>query len=240
MRYRVVLVSLWLIAISEMFLNFISFKILIPGYGLLYDLMRVILAVILTAISIKVSEKFFEVVMPIQKYGQQKTKQWIEKPQFAVYFIVLIGVSFVIFAISGKRAADIEGQSEGLVYWGFIGLSILLPIVGGLLWRDLLSYKDAYSNSKYAQKLNNKSDKLKQKITSLENKYKNVVNRFIAKYWDELNTFRVYKENYNDKHGVTSSIEKGHYALNYNEFKNEAVNHYRRVEDESITENTDE
>jgi len=230
MKYRISFIALCLILVSEIFLNFISFKILIDGYGFFIDLMRFVLAIILTSVATIISEKFFEAVMPIQKYGIKKEKKWIEMKEFILYLVILLAISFIIFAISGKRASDIEGQAEGLVYWSFIWLSVILPIVGGLIWRVLLTYKDAYSNTRQFNKLNRKSSELRKKIAQLKTDYSNVVNYHLGKYWDELNQFKVYKENYNEKHGFESQLPEKHYATDYDEFKNEAINHYKRVE----------
>lgn len=221
MNYRVALTSLILIAICEMFLNFFSFKIVIPGYGLLWDSMRLVSALLLTGLSIVLAELFFVEIMPVNKIGKKKEKNRSNKPLATLVLLVLIFFLYVIYAMSSARAQDIEGQSSGIVYWGLICLSIILPIGGGLIWRRLLKYKDAYSNTKKLNRLKKKIDNINQTIVKIKGKSKSIFKKCLNKYWADFDNFKTLKSNYDEDLNIKQDLPADHYSNNRESFEEE-------------------
>ena len=215
----------WIIIIAEGFLNYISTLIFIPGDGFSFTLLRWFIAIVLTGSGIIAAEKFLDSLFPVVPYKGVASKQR-SIPIATMWGVLLLIVEIAIVGVAEARARDIEGGTDSqILYYGFILLSMVLPVVAGATRWDLMHYIDAYQNTL----LHNKIEKRLLKIDSILRK--NVERDSLyyklksTAYWDLFNEFKVRKENYNSKKGITEDLA-GHYSENYDTFQKEADKRY--------------
>ena len=169
-----------------------------------------------------------EAILPIKKPAGAK-----EKPRSVVMIVVwsvlFVGVEIAIAGVSEARARDIEGgHTGGLLYYGFIILSMTLPLIaGGISW-DLMHVYDAY---KYTRKFNVAQttwDTVDRQIKIVMQRLEDYYNVRLNQTWNKFNDFRSFKENYNLQRGMNESLD-GHFAAEFVTFKKEADRRYGAV-----------
>jgi hypothetical protein len=146
-----------------------------------------------------------------------------------LWSLLFVGVEVAIAGVSEARARDIEGgQTGGLLYFGFIILSMTLPLIaGGISW-DMLHVYDSY---KYTRKYNvarRTWDNLDRRIKIVMQRLEDYYNMRLNKYWRRLNDFRSYKENFNLRRGTTEDVEN-HFCDEFSSFKKEADRRYGAI-----------
>lgn len=226
-RVRVEAVVFWLILISEMFLNYISTLIFIPGEEFLIELMRWAISFVVTGASIIASEKFFEALLPVKPYTFAKQERMFQVFFRVLGLLLLLGFAeYAIMSISEARARDIEGGVVGgTLYYGFIILSMVLPLIAGFLRRDTMQYLDPYKNTRKQQEVTLKIETISKKMEENARGKDNHFKQMLERYWEAFNSFKTYKENFNSRHQITENIQS-HFCCNYDSFQVEAQKHY--------------
>jgi hypothetical protein len=216
------------IFVTEGLLNYFSTLVFISGEDLGISLLRWLIAIVLTLGAIASAERFMEAILPMQKHNQQSARSR-SILMVVLWSVLLVGVEIAIAGVSEARARDIEGgQTGGLLYFGFIILSMALPLIaGGITW-DMLHVYDSY---KYTRKYNlakKRWDDLDRKIKIVMQKLEDYYNMTLNKYWRRLNNFRSFKENFNLRRGATEKVE-GHFSSAFPVFKKEADERYGTI-----------
>ena len=216
------------IFVTEGLLNYFSTLVFISGEDFGMALLRWLIAIVLTIGAIAAAERFMEAILPIRKHNEQtaKTRSIL---MIVIWSVLFVGVEVAIAGVSEARARDIEGgHTGGLLYFGFIILSMTLPLIaGGISW-DMLHVYDAY---KYTRKYNNARrhwDTLDRKIKIVMQRLEDHYSLTLNRYWDRLNDFRSYKEIYNLRRGTTENTD-GHFCTEFESFKNEADRRYGAI-----------
>jgi len=227
-RVRIETGLFWLISISEMFLNYISTLIFVPGDQFLIEVMRWAISVVVTGASVISAEKFFEEIFPVRLYKTLKTEGKVYRNfmKASGVLILLIGAEFAIMTISEARARDIEGGVVGgLLYYGFILLSVVLPLIAGYIRRDTMQYLDPYENTLEQRKTTHRIQTMREQIEINTRAREDYFRYILAHFWKVFNSFKTYKENYNARFKITESIE-AHYCTTFESFQAEARTRY--------------
>jgi len=115
---------------GEAFLNYLSLLVIITAGGIIFEAVRLVVAVVLTLLAILVFDYLFRAYL-------SKTPQPLpEKVLSAVLVVVTLGF---ICGITLARARDFEGSDAGgigFVGMGFILASLVLPVVGGWMYYE--------------------------------------------------------------------------------------------------------
>lgn len=216
------------IVLTEGLLNYFSTLVFISGEDLGIALLRWLIAIVLTLGAIASAERFMEAILPIRKHNETTT-QPRSILMIVLWSVLMVGVEIAIAGVSEARARDIEGgHTGGLLYFGFIILSMALPLIaGGISW-DLLHVYDSY---KYTRKFNiaqatweTVDRQIKITVQRLEDHY----NVRLNQAWKRFNDFRSFKENYNLRRGVVENLDD-HFAAQFGSFKEEADRRYGAI-----------
>ncbi|MDE3057028.1 MAG: hypothetical protein KGJ59_03615 [Bacteroidota bacterium] len=216
------------ILFTEGLLNYFSTLVFISGEDFGIALLRWLIAIVLTFGAIGVSEKFIEAILPIQKHKGPDAKSR-STVLIILWSTLILGVEVAIAGVSEARARDIEGgQSGGLLYYGFIILSMVLPLIaGGISW-DLLHFYDSYKHTRKYSFAQSSWNRLDQQIESAVQRLEDYYNVKLNGYWNRFNDFRSYKENCNKKKGITE-ILSDHFSSSFALFKQEADTRYGEI-----------
>lgn len=129
---------------GEMYLNYLALMIIIGGRDPLVAVARWMIALLMTIAAFKVFHKMLEAWMPPGDVSEEDRRHRIlvRGATTALGILVLVATA----AISVARARDFEGGEAGIgiVGGGFILLSLILPIVGGMVDFDRDRHLPAY------------------------------------------------------------------------------------------------
>lgn len=216
------------IMLTEGLLNYFSTLVFIVGEDLGIALLRWLIAIVLTLGAIASAERFMEAILPIQKHNEPTVKPR-SILMVVMWSVLFVGVEIAIAGVSEARAKDIEGgHTGGLLYFGFIILSMALPLIaGGISW-DFLHVYDSY---KYTRKYNVAKriwDTVDREIKIVMQRLEDYYNVGLNTTWRKFNDFRSYKENLNLRRGTTESVD-GSYYSEFGSFKEEADRRYGAI-----------
>ncbi len=113
----------------EVFLNYLSMLLIISGRSPFLVTARVALAIGATAIPFLAIHKTFEAADD----RSRGDGGWF-RVVFAAFLSLLLLVA--LFALASARARDFEGSGGGIIYYGFIILTVVFPVVAGWFWFD--------------------------------------------------------------------------------------------------------
>lgn len=228
---RKVRISTFLVAgimITEGLLNYFSTLVFISGEDLGIALLRWLIGIVLTLGAIASAERFMEAIIPIRKHSDSKSKPR-SILMIVLWSVLFVGVEIAIAGVSETRARDIEGgHTGGLLYFGFIILSMALPLIaGGISW-DFLHVYDSY---KYTRKYNVSKrtwDTVDRQIKIVMQRLEDYYNVRLNEAWRRFNDFRSYKEYYNLRRGMNESVA-GQFYEEFSNFKEEADRRYGAI-----------
>jgi hypothetical protein len=216
------------IFITEGLLSYYSTLVFIKDVSPGIALLRWLIAAVLTFGAISASEKLIESVLP-----RPSEKTFASKPRsyalIALWLILVVGVQLAIIGLAETRVRDIEGGKTGSVlYFGFIALSMVLPIIAGAIAWEISTCYDSYKLTKKFRKLllnlEEYSNKINQNLKIQEDYYEIT----LMESWDKVNDFRSAKEYYDSKHRVDGVIHNG-YVSSYESFKSMADTRFRQI-----------
>lgn len=228
----------------EIFLNYISTLVFMTGEGLLFTLIRWGIALVLTITGVLATDALLESILPNKQKNRIKSKKDISvdnlpfeennktrnKIKIITYSIILLMIEFAIIGVAEKRASDIEGgNSGGILYYGFILLSMALPILAGSLRWEMFRNLDVYKNTLKYFKTNQALQKIDQSIIDLKTKEEFLFKTKVMKEWQILSEFRTYKEVYNLKQSPTIIEDlSNHFCRDRESFIEEATKEYNK------------
>ena len=121
------------IFITECLLAYYSTLVLISGTEVDTALLRWLLAAALTLGAITTSERLLESYLP-QRYRDEDSPSPRNIPVIVLWTGLLLLVMLGVVAVAEARVRDIEGGRTGsIVYYGFIALSTVLPLIAGTI-----------------------------------------------------------------------------------------------------------
>lgn len=228
---RKVRISTFLVAgimITEGLLNYFSTLVFISGEDLGIALLRWLIGIVLTLGAIASAERFMEAIIPIRKHSDSKSKPR-SIPMIVLWSVLFVGVEIAIAGVSETRARDIEGgHTGGLLYFGFIILSMALPLIaGGISW-DFLHVYDSYKYTRKHNVAKRTWDTVDRQIKIVMQRLEDYYNVKLNEAWHRFNDFRSYKEYFNLRRGMNESVA-GQFYEEFSSFKEEADRRYGAI-----------
>lgn len=188
--------AVFLIVIAEAGLNYISMLIILSEEGISFEAVRLVLAFVATAVSVFI----FDRMWVAWRSDPKQENRWAAIGWTLGGLIVLV----LLYALSSARAADFEGEKRGIVYYGFIILSLILPVIAGWLWADreailpqyrrLKKWKDTVVESRNFER---SKASLKEEILARWDEFRTRFQRLVTDYWMVVNYFNTLKDGYN-------------------------------------------
>jgi hypothetical protein len=233
------------IIVIEIFLNYISTLVFITGDGILFTIIRWGIALILTLAGVLITDKLLETILPNKPKNRLKSKhtkpdvQILDdksnrnKTTIKIVFlsILLIMTEITIIGVSEARARDIEGgNTGGILYYGFILLSMALPLIAGFLRWDMFLDYDVYKNTLEYNSTKEAIRRTDQLTIALKAKEEYFLKSGVMREWQILSEFKNYKEVYNQR--LSPPIEEDiydHFCSDRDAFIEEATNEYYKT-----------
>jgi hypothetical protein len=216
------------IIIAEMFLNYVSTLIFIPGEGSIFSFLRWFISIVLTGGSVIVSEKDIEAILPIENYKRNiegsvfKSLDKKSLPIVILWSILLIGIEIAIIGVSEARARDIEGgTTSGALYYGFIILSMVLPIIAGASRWDSMKDLNEYESTLQIRKIEIRITQIEMILQENEEQKFLYYKLQSAACWKYVKEFKTYKENYNQRHEIEEDLNE-HFSVDFDAFQKES------------------
>ena len=223
------------ILLAETYLTYISMLILITGETAGIALLRWAIAIALSFGAIGAAEKLVGVALAKARYKSSNTPGARSVPLVVMWSVLLAVLEFSIAVIAEARARDIEGGPGGLRYYGFIALSMVLPLIAGATaWHTRQIY-DAYRHTNKFRAAEIEHDKLDLTIHTndqAEDGYKRVM---LGRYWNTFSDFRAHKENFNRRKGIEEDVS-GHWCNDFATFENQLGARYGRTGGSTVHE----
>ena len=214
--------------VTECLLGYYSTLVLVNGDDFGVSMLRWLLAVGLTFSAISSSEKLLEALLPHRRFKSSESPPR-SKPVILLWTLLFIGVQLAVIGVAETRVRDIEGGRTGsIIYYGFIALSMVLPLIAGTIAWEIFSFYDAYKQTRKYRKAQHLQKKLTHQVEKNIQREEDFYNGMLTTYWHRYNDFRSYKENYDARRG-TANDKRGQYYYDFEEFKRIASLRYGPV-----------
>ncbi len=223
--------------IGSMAIAFISISAFLeassPQLGTWRWVLSAIFAAILGGGGLVVTERLVEGLMPERASRVDTTDDdhddAIEaRPRglTALWWLLLIGLLIGMLGLAEVRAAQLQQQTGSfLLYLGFLVVALMLPIVGGAMRWDAMRFVNLYKTTQMHREVDARLSQIDSVLRQTEEFESNFYKVRLLTTWDEINSFRTIKENYNARKGITEPLT-GHYASAFDLFQGEAARRY--------------
>jgi hypothetical protein len=199
------------IFVTECLLGYYSTLVLIRGEDFGISLLRWLIAIGLTFGGISSSEKLIEALLPL-RHPKSSPSPARSIPIIIMWSLLAFGVQLAIVSVAEARVRDIEGGHTGtIVYWGFIALSVTLPMIAGSFGWEISSFYDIYKQTRKYRKAQQQCENITHLIERNIQREEDFYNLTMTSYWARFNDFRSYKEIYNAKRGIQEESANGYY-----------------------------
>lgn len=214
---------------ASVFLIFVSVSALLVGdaevQGSLQWLVSGVLALVLTGGGLIVTERLIDILIPLDSSSRRKVGE-IAQAVAILWAVLLVGIELAILGITEVRAEQLgTAQNSGVLYFGFIALSMMLPIIAGSIRWDAMRHIDAYKTTRAHRDIDSRLAQIDSILRQNEEYESNFYKIKSIEYWDQLNEFRTYKDLYNAKYDMVEQLG-GHFAQSYDAFQREAYKRY--------------
>ncbi len=187
-------------------------------------LLSAILALVLTGGGLIVVERLLESLIPIGPEDEDAAVR--RRAKGILWAFLLIGIELSILGIISVRAAEFGSVSDNrLLYYGFVALSLFLPLIAGTIRWDSMQYVDKYKTTRAHRQIDSRLAQIDSILRQNEEYESNFYKMRSIVCWDQLNDFKTYKDIYNERNGIVESLV-GHFAQSYDTFQAEAQKRY--------------
>lgn len=237
-RHRIFIILLLLLILSEGFLNYMTTLIVIPVeeeasifLKTLFNIGRIVIALVVTVGGIIAVDFVLEEILPhkkIETYVINESNQKTDKKKsfslghLILGLLLLTGIEFAIYHFGLKRAKDFEGGATGDTTEALIILSMIIPIIAGVVWWDIQQYRHALTNRK-------KLEAFKIRIKKIIEEKNQMLIRKDTFFIDECNAFytsytrfKIDKEFYNHNKQLENEDMSKHFCHSPETFSDKA------------------
>jgi hypothetical protein len=217
------------IVVAAIFLNVISVEYFIDEAATLSNMLRwtaaVLVAIVLTAGGMIISERLIAAMMPRSVAKDNQTKH-NRRVMLILWGTLLFGIELLILGVAEVQATVLttDGGST-LLYFGFIVTSGMLPIIAGAFRWHSMRYIDRYKTTRMLRQIEGRLAQIESILRQNEEYESNFYKIKSIEYWDMVNDFKTLKDNLNQKAGIVEPLS-GHFAQSYDLFQTEANKRY--------------
>ncbi|HEX7071637.1 MAG TPA: hypothetical protein VF190_12565 [Rhodothermales bacterium] len=218
------------VLLAGVFLNYVAVSAFIPieaaVSGFLRWFVSGVLAVVLMGGGLIVTERLLESLIPrrtLRSEGLYEAMQSVAP----LWGILLIAIELAILGISEVRASMLaETTGSGVIYYGFIALSMMLPLVAGAIRWDAMQFIDVYQTTLALRQIESRLAQIDSILRQNEEYESNFYKIKSISYWDLLNEFKTYKDLYNQRRGFVEDLTN-HFSQTYDSYQAEANKRYQ-------------
>lgn len=188
-------------------------------------MVSVVLAIVLTGGGLIVAERLIEVILPNRNRPNDDMDD-IGASVAILWAVLLFGIELAVMGITEVRASSLStAHGSAVLYFGFIALSMMLPVIAGAIRWDAMRYIDRFKTTRAHREIDSRLAQIDSILRQNEEYESNFYKMKSIEYWDLLNEFRTMKDLYNEKHGMVEQIGS-HFSQSYDTFQREAFKRY--------------
>ena len=214
--------------VASVFLNYLSISAFITEgtttSGFLRWFTSGVLALVLTGGGILTAEQLIDALLGHRKPTTEHLAE-ANKAVVPLWAILLIGIELALLGLAELRADQLSTDSA-ILYYGYIVLSMMLPVVAGAFRWMSMQYIDLYKSTQALRQIEGRLAQIDSILRQNEESESNSFKTNTATYWDLLNEFKTYKDNYNQKKGIEERTN-GHFSQSFDQFQTEAHKRYQ-------------
>jgi len=214
--------------VAETACNYFAIESVMEAKGLGWTLLRCFVALAATGVSFYFFEQWFAMAInkPAYKQVEVKKRNWAE---FGLVTLVCVAFEVFFYWLCLKRSNVLEGASgDDATKYVVMILGMLLPIAVGYYAYKRSRYLNAYKNTLRIAGAEKEIAKKESTIATNNQQMEDHFKCELHDTWTVLDEFRVYKENYNEKHNIKKENLAGHFCETYNIFEKEAMERYKK------------
>lgn len=193
--------------------------------GFLRWFVAAVLATVLAGGGLIVTERLIETLIP-RRATPEEFEPHQRTPIAILWAVLLFAIELAILGIVEVRADRLAlSQESNVLYYGFILLTMLLPIIAGAIRWHTMGYYSAYKTTRAHRQIDSRLAQIDSILRQNEEYESNFYKVNSISYWDLVNEFKTYKDLYNERLGMVESLS-GHFAQTYDAFQAEAYKRY--------------
>ena len=218
------------VLLAGVFLNYVAVSAFIPEEAAVSGFLRWfvsgVLAIVLMGGGLIVAERLLESIIPRRSLRTEGLYEAIQSVA-PLWATLLIAIELAILGISEVRASMLtETTGSAIVYYGFISLSMMLPLVAGAIRWDAMQFIDVYQTTLALRQIDSRLAQIDSILRQNEEYESNFYKIKSISYWDLLNEFKTFKDVYNQRKGLSEDLSH-HFAQTYDSFQSEANKRYQ-------------
>ena len=215
------------VVIASIFLFFVSITAFLNEdtgvSGFVRWFIAAVLAVVLAGGGIIIAERLIETLIPRRR---KMSGDEFGKPIAILWGVLLFAIELAILGIVEVRADRLAlSQESSVLYFGFILLTLLLPVIAGAIRWDAMSYMDTYKTTRAHRQIDSRLAQIDSILRQNEEYESNFYKINLISSWDMVNTFKTNKDLHNERYGIVENLA-GHFAQTYDTFQAEAHKRY--------------
>ncbi len=184
-----------------------------------------VLAVVLVGGGTVITERLLEALYPRRTPKTPELRE-ANRTVAPLWAILLVGIELALLGIAETRASEFSAaEGSVLLYFGFITIIMLFPLMAGAIRWDAMQYIDLYKSTQVLRAIESRLAQIDSILRQNEEYESNFYRIQSLTYWDLLNDFRASKDNYNLRKGISENLT-GHFAQTYDLFQAEANKRY--------------
>lgn len=192
--------------------------------GFLTWAVAALLAVVLAGGGLIVAERLIETLIPRRDDASRQEQAGL--PTLLLWGFLLVGIELTLFGVVEVWADRLAlTQESDVLYYGFVALTMLLPIVAGAVRWDAMGHIEAYKTTRAHRDIESRIAQVDSILRQNEEYESNFYKMKSISYWDLLNEFKAVKDMYNERHGMVENLGS-HFSQSYDTFQREAYKRY--------------
>ena len=214
--------------VTEAACNYFAIESVMEGKGWFWIALRSLVALGITGLCLYFFERWFGVLINKPNYKETLAKQrnWIE---FVALTCLCIGFEIAFYWLCRRRSVVLEGAAGDDTITYFVTIfGMLLPVGAGYLAYERSIYLSAYKNTLRIADAEKRIAKATSTIATNNQKMEDYFKRKTQDSVAILEEYRIYKENYNLKHGIEAENTQGHFCETHDTYEAEAIRRYHK------------
>lgn len=222
-------VIMFAVVASSIFLLFLSITAFLPeegiGAGFFNWVVAGLLAIVLIGGGVIISERLIESLVPGRPHRTAELQD-LNQSVAPLWAILLVGIELALFGLSEARASQLSvTQDSSTLYYGFIIMTMLLPIMAGTIRWDAMRFIDLFKATQAFRQIQGRLAQIDSILRQNEEYESNFYKIRSITTWELVNDFKTHKDNYNARRGYEELLG-GHFAESYDAFQSEANKRY--------------
>jgi hypothetical protein len=214
--------------VTEAACNYFAVETLMEGKGLFWLILRIFVAVGITGGCLYLFEKWLGIIINKPAYKQtEPTKRSLV--ELIVLTCICIGIESAFYWLCKRRGIALEGGSGDETANNFLIIfGMLLPVFVGYLAYERSRFVAPYYNTVRIAKAEKAKAKMETTIATNNQYMEDHFKSAAEDAWGVVDEFKIYKQNYDEKRGLSAESLTGHFCETHDHFECEAMTRYKK------------